>query len=87
MGENIERFVKETAEAKKIKKKDRDEAYELKAKERKEQIYTLLSTIDRDLPWEKFYREHGHEVLSHMFKLTYYGKAYEYSVYNKKLND
>ena len=60
MGENIERFVKELAEAKEVKKKDRDDAYSLKNKERKDEIFTLVSTLDRDLPWEKFFSEHGH---------------------------
>ena len=87
MGENIERFVKELAEAKKVKKKDRDEAYEAKNKERKDEIFTLVSAIDRDLPREKFFSEHGHELLSHIFKLTFYGKNFQYSVYNKKVND
>lgn len=91
MGENIERFHKDLAEAKKIKKKDRDEAYKLKNTKFKEEIFFFMSTIDRDLPWENFFSEHGHELLSHIFKLTFYGKNFEHSVYNKlnelKVND
>lgn len=40
-------------------------------------------TLDRDLPWEDFFSEHGAELFIMFFKLTFYDIDILYSVYNK----
>ena len=38
--------------------------------------------IDKDLPWEEFFREDGLDLFTVFFKVTYYGKDIQYSVSN-----
>jgi hypothetical protein len=39
-------------------------------------------TIDKDLPWEEFFREDGLDLFTLFFKVTYYGKDIQHSVSN-----
>lgn len=42
--------------------------------------------IDKDLPWEEFFREDGLDLFTVFFKVTYYGKDIQYSVSNFDLS-
>ena len=46
---------------------------------RKEALFETLMIVDRELPWQEFYREHGNELFSLCFKLTFYGQDIMYS--------
>ena len=50
--------------------------------ERIEKLFDFLMTVDRDLPWEDFFGEHGIDLFVLFFKLTFYEKGIKYSVYN-----
>ena len=43
-------------------------------------------TVDKNLPWEEFFAEHGHDMFTLFFKLTFYGKDIQYSVFNTQMN-
>ena len=39
--------------------------------------------MDRELPWKDFFKDHGGDLFTMFFKMTYYGKDIENSVFNK----
>ena len=47
------------------------------------ELLEFLMIMDRELPWEDFYKDTGGELFSMFFKMTYYGKDIENSVFNK----
>lgn len=44
-------------------------------------------TLDRDLPWEDFFSDHGADLFVMFFKLTFYDIGIKYSVYNNNPQD
>jgi hypothetical protein len=38
--------------------------------------------MEKELPWEEFFADHGLDLFVLIFKLTYYGDDIEYSVCN-----
>lgn len=42
--------------------------------------------IDKDLPWQDFFKEYGLDLFNLFFKVTYYGKDIQYSVSNFDLS-
>ena len=45
-------------------------------------LFEFVMIMDKDLPWKEFFHEHGTELFTMFFKLTYYGKDIWYSVEN-----
>lgn len=42
-------------------------------------------TLDKNLPWAEFFMEHGHDMFTLFFKLTFYGTDIQYSVFNTEM--
>mmetsp|Transcript_11084 Transcript_11084/g.16865 ORF Transcript_11084/g.16865 Transcript_11084/m.16865 type:complete len:96 (+) Transcript_11084:267-554(+) len=49
-----------------------------------EQFLEFLLLVDKELPWNEFYSEHGFELFTMLFKCTFYGRGIQYSVHNGK---
>ena len=43
-------------------------------------------TIDKHLPWVEFFEEHGLDMFTLFFKLTFYGPDVQFSVFNTPIN-
>lgn len=82
MIKGIEKYCNE----KKADEDNKDMENKEREKSQKARIIRLIEfllVVDQELPYEEFFSEHGIELFVMFFKLTFYEKDIQYSVYNK----